>query len=206
LAQSYVERLLHQGRTREALSVWQVVEKHSNSVQATDEAENLVFNGGFERAPLNAGFDWRYQNTPQVAVDFSDRSARQGQRCLRLDFTVSSNQEFEPVLELVPVSPNQEYLLEASARSQNITSDSGPRLRVLDPDCPRCLDVATDSTVGTTPWHTVRVRFSTGAETGFVRLSVWRPRSRSFPTEITGQFWLDAVSLKPQKEVVSYEF
>jgi len=27
-------------------------------------------------------------------------------------------------------------------------------------------------------------------------LSVWRARSRSFPFEISGTFWLDAVSLK----------
>jgi len=200
-AEPYLEGLLRQGRTREALSVWKVVEKSGSLFPAHDDAENLVFNGGFEQAPLNAGFDWRYRKAPGVAADFSDPSARQGRRCLRLDFTVSSNQEFEPVVQLVPVSPNQEYVLTASARSENITSNSGPRLRVLDPDCPHCLDVTTETTVATTPWHTVSARFATGAETRFLRLSVWRPRSRSFPTEITGQFWLDAVSLKPQKQV-----
>lgn len=200
LVEPYLERLLHQGRTREALSVWQAVEKPGG---VRDDAENLVFNGGFERAPLNAGFDWRYRDAPgEVAVDFSDPSARQGRRCLRLDFTVSRNDEVEPVYQLVPVSPNQEYVLTASTRSEDITSDSGPRLRALDLDCARCLDVATDTTVGTTPWHTVSARFSTGAETQFLRLSVWRPRGRSFPTEITGQFWLDAVSLKPARELL----
>ena len=197
LAEPYLERLLDQGRTREALSVWQAVEKSGGLLPARGDAENLVFNGGFEQAPLNAGFDWRYRNTPGVAVDFSDQSARDGRHCLRLDFTVSNNQEYEPVYQLVPVSPNREYVLTASARSENITSASGPRLHVLDAQCPQCLDVATDSTVGTTSWHTLSARFSTGAETRFLRL-VRRPRSRSFPTEITGQFWLDTVCLKPQ--------
>ena len=194
----YLERLLDQGHTREALSVWQVVEKSVGLFPAHDDAENLVFNGGFEQAPLNAGFDWRYRKAAGIAFDFFDPSARQGRRCLRLDFTVSSNREYEPVYQLVPVSASQEYLLTASARSENITSKSGPRLRVIDPGSPRCLDVATEATVGTTPWHTVSVHFSTGAATQFVRLAVWRPRSRSFPTEITGQFWLDSVCLKPQ--------
>jgi hypothetical protein len=202
LAEPYLERLLDQGRTREALSVWQAVEQSGGLRSARDDAENLVFNGGFEQAPLNAGFDWRYQNQPGVAVDFSDPSAREGRRCLRLDFTVSSNQEYEPVYQLVPVRPNQEYVLTASARSVNIRSNSGPRLRVLDAQCPHGLDVATDTTVGSTPWHTLSARFSTGAETRFLRLAVWRPRSRSFPTEITGQFWLDAVSLHPQNRLV----
>jgi len=206
LVEPYLERLFNQGRTREALSVWQAMEKRGGLLPGRDDAENLVFNGGFEQAPLNAGFDWRYRNAPGIAVDFSDPSARQGRRCLRLDFTVSSNEEYELVYQLVPVNPNQEYVLTASARSENITSNSGPRLRALDPDCPPCLDVATDTSVGTTPWHTLSALFSTGAETRFLRLSVWRPRSRSFPTEITGQFWLDAVSLKPRKEVLSYKF
>ncbi len=195
----YLERLLDQGRAREALSVWRAAEKHG-LLPARQDAENLVFNGGFEQAPLNAGFDWRYRDaTREVAIDSSDPSAREGRRCLRLDFTVSRNKEYEPVYQVVPVNPNREYVVTASVRSEDITSDSGPCLRVLDPDCPRSLDVATETTVGTTPWHTVSARFSTGAQTQFVRLSVWRPRSRTFPTEITGRFWLDAVSLKPAK-------
>src|SRR5215472_7202942 len=202
----YLEGLLRQGRTREALSVWQAVGKSGSLFTAREDVENLVFNGGFEQAPFNAGFDWRFRNTPGVVLDFSDPFARQGRRCLRLDFTVSSNQEYESVYQLVPVTPNHEYVLTVSVRSENITSDSGPRLRVLDPHCPHCLDVATEATVGTTPWHAVSARFSTGSETRFLRLSVWRPRSRSFPTEITGRFWLDSVSLKPQKEVLSYKF
>jgi hypothetical protein len=199
LAEPYLERLLRQDRKQEALSVWQAVEKNGGLLPAGDDAANLVFNGGFERVPLNAGFDWRYRNGPGVALNFSGPSPRQGRRCLRVDFTISTNQEYEPVYQLVPVSPNREYVLTASARSENITSASGPRLRVLDPDCPLCLDVATDSTVGTTPWHKLCTHFSTGAETRFLRLAVWRPRSRTFPTAITGQFWLDNVCLKSAK-------
>jgi hypothetical protein len=35
-----------------------------------------------------------------------------------------------------------------------------------------------------------------------IRISVWRPRSRAFPMEISGQFWLDdvAVRLVPETE------
>jgi hypothetical protein len=81
-------------------------------------------------------------------------------------------------------------------RSEEITSDSGPRLRIVDPACSECLDVSTEATLGTTGWHQVRLSFTPGAQTEFVRLSVWRPRSRSFPAEISGQWWVDAVSLK----------
>jgi hypothetical protein len=156
----------------------------------------LVFNGDFEQPPLNAGFDWHCAASPYVSIDFSDARAYQGTRCLRLDFTVKRNDNYEPVNQVIPVIPGQEYLLTAYARSQNITSDSGPRLRLLDPDCAECLDVSSEATVGTTTWHPVTVKFSTTAQTHFVRLSIWRLRGRTFPTEITGTFWLDAVSLR----------
>jgi hypothetical protein len=163
---------------------------------AGSEQDNLVYNGGFEQPPLEAGFDWRSQPSPYASVDFADSPPYEGTRCLRVDFSVSQNDEFEPVYQVIPVAPNQAYTLAAYVRSRDVTSDSGPRLRVTDPACPSCLDASTATTVGTTPWHTVTLNFFAGPQTQAVRVSVWRPRSQTFPTEITGTFWLDAVSLK----------
>ncbi len=197
LAEPYLDRLLDLGRNREAFSVWQDLERLGTVEKpAAGDRDNPVFNGDFEQVPLNAGFDWRYQEARYLSLDFMDSTAYQGVRCLRLDFTVKRNEDYEPVYQIVPVVPGQAYLLTAYARSENITSDSGPRLRVVDPACPNCLNASTETTVGTTPWHLVSVKFSTGMQTQFVRLSVWRSRSRTFPTEISGSFWLDAVSLK----------
>jgi hypothetical protein len=155
-----------------------------------------VFNGGFEQLPLGAGFDWRSQPSPYASVDFTGSPPFEGRRCLRLDFPISHNDEFEPVYQILAVAPNQAYTLAAYVRSQDLTSDSGPRLRVTDAACPSCLDVSTAATVGDTPWHMVTLNFSTGPQTQALRVSVWRPRSEIFPEEITGTFWLDAVSLK----------
>jgi hypothetical protein len=86
--------------------------------------------------------------------------------------------------------------LEAYVRSEDITSDTGPCLRVSDTHQPSFRDAVSETTVGTTPWHRVRVYFPTGPKTQAVRLSVWRPLGRVFPTEISGSFWLDAVTLE----------
>jgi hypothetical protein len=113
---------------------------------------------------------------------------------------VGQNDDFEPVYQIVPVVPNHSYSLTAYARSMDITSDSGPRLRVTDPECPTCLNALTDATVGSTPWHQVTIGFTSGPQTQAVRVSVWRPRSRVFPMEISGSFWLDAVSLRAEPQ------
>lgn len=192
----YIDQLLANGHYTEAANVW----SYARAQRATNYADalsdpNLVFNGSFEHEPLNAGFDWRHAQQPYVDLSFSNPTARSGKKALEVDFTVPQNAEYDLLYQFVPVEPNQTYELSAFFKVQGVTSDSGARLRVLDPRCQACLDVATDGPTGTTDWRRVDKQFSTGPATDMIRLSLWRPRSRSYPTEITGQLWLDDVSL-----------
>lgn len=197
LVDPYVEHLIVTSQYHQATTVWQDLKSRGVVKQSADDnPANMVFNGGFELPPLDAGFDWRYQEEPYVTVDFGDRHAYKGTSCLRLEFTDVENHQDEPVYQLVPVAPGQAYELSAYVRSANITSDSGPRLRVVDPACPACLNASSSATVGTTPWHKVVLNFQTGPQTRLLRLSVWRPRSLNYPTEILGTLWLDQVSLR----------
>jgi tetratricopeptide (TPR) repeat protein len=209
-ASPYLERLIALGRIEEAVNVWQdlkrlgIVKRYEANEVATrpetkallNEKDNLIFNGDFEQSPMNAGFDWRASPQTFLAVDFSAPGAYHGAHCLRVDFTVSRNDEYEPAYQIVPVLPHHAYTLQAYIRSEDITSDTGPCLRVSDTQQPSFPDAISDTTVGTTPWHPLRLSFSTGPQTRAVRLSFWRPRSRVFPTEISGTCWLDAVSLE----------
>jgi len=204
-AEPYLDRVIGLGRIQEAVTVWGDLERmgivtrppQTEKFVPARQPDNLIFNGDFEQFPLNGGFDWRwpYQLT-YLAVDFSAPAAYHGAHCLRIDFTVSRNLEYEPAYQIVPVLPNHTYRVEAYVRSEDISSDTGPFLRVSDTQQPGFRDATSDTTVGTTPWHPVRVYFSTGPKTQAVRLSVWRPVGRVFPTEITGSFWLDRVSLE----------
>ncbi|MFB3917612.1 MAG: hypothetical protein ACE14M_12835 [Terriglobales bacterium] len=193
----YLERLIACGHYAEAAQLWSYLEKTGVVANVPHLDENLVFNGNFEREPLDAGFDWRYQQQRFLNLDFSSQPAHSGARALRVDFTSPQNLEYEPVIQLVPMAPNESYLLTAYVKSDGITSDSGPRFRVSDPQCPACLNTATEGVTGTTSWHQVALRFTTGPETEVVRISIWRPRSRSFPMEISGTAWFDDVSLRP---------
>jgi len=196
-AEPYLEELISNAHYPEAVELWRYL-RQSGAVADSPGADpaNLVFNGGFEQAPLQAGFDWRYQPQPYINVNFADPAAHRGARALRVDFTVPRNSEFEPVQELAPVAPGKTYVLSAYVRSEAITSDSGPRLRVVDPQCPACLDVATEAVTGTTNWHEIHVPFTAGPANSIVRISVWRLRSRSFPMEISGSAWFDDVALR----------
>jgi len=196
-AEPYLDRLIDSGRIDEAVNVWKDLDRlgivHGSEAR---QQGNLVFNGDFEQTPLDAGFDWRTGQTTYLVVDFSAPEAYHGGHCLRVDFTVRRNEEYEPVYQIVPVLPRHTYALEAFVRSEAITSDSGPRLRVRDTQAAGFPEVTTETTVGTTPWHRVRLRFATGPKTRAMRVSFWRPRSDVFPPQISGTFWLDTVSIQ----------
>jgi len=196
----YLDALLNHGRYQEAQAIWLNLEQRGVIAKpAESEPGNLIFDGGFEQPPLGAGLDWRSQPSDYASVDFADASPYEGAHCLRVDFPVGQNDDFEPIYQILPVIPNHAYTLAAYVRSLDITSDSGPRLRVTDLNCPGRLDALTDTSVGSTPWHRVTLRFSAGPQTQAVRVSVWRPRSRVFPMEISGSFWLDAVSVHAEQ-------
>jgi len=193
----YLDQLIASNHVEQASKVWQDLERLGVIQRpGTGDSANRIFNGDFEQEPLDSGFDWRHQTQEYLTLDFADRDCYGGRRCLRVDFTVPNNADYEPVYQIVPVLPNQQYSLTAYARSTDISSDSGPRLRVVDLECPACLSGESQASVGTTEWHEISLGFSTGPNTRVVRISVWRPRGRSFPMEIQGHFWLTAVSLK----------
>ena len=190
----YIDQLLAAEQYPAAAAVW----NHSFSQKQDRLADNnAVFNGGFEQLPMNAAFDWRYQQQRYVALNFADTAANEDGRALRVDFTVPQNSEYEVAYHFVPVSPHQIYELTALIKSQRITSDSGLRLRVVDPACNSCLNITTEGTTGTTDWHQISAGFTTGPTTDVVRLSIWRPRSRVYPMEISGQTWLGDVAMRP---------
>lgn len=197
-AQPYIDELMRDRKFPTACRAWRDLERLGviPNPQSTDHGE-LMFNGGFEREPLNAGFDWHYARLAFVQLDFDDSGAHQGRKCLRIDFTTRENREYIPLYQDVATKANQLYLLTASVKSDGITSLSGPRLRVVNLKRPATLDVASEQTLGTTAWHRIQLRFATGRDTHFVQVFVWRPQSVNFPTEISGSFWLDDVTLKP---------
>ncbi|MGH7972267.1 MAG: carbohydrate binding domain-containing protein, partial [Limisphaerales bacterium] len=193
----YLDWLVRQGPGQQAENVWRGLESRGIIKNpAGDSDGNLVFNSGFEEPLLGMGFGWRVRKEPYTRVGRDDTGAYAGARSARVDFTFAQNENNEPLFEIVPVAPGHSYRFQADVRSEDISSGSGPRLRVTDPDCSHCLDVSTDDTEGTTDWHPVSVNFSTGPAARQVLISVWRPRCMSFPSDISGRFWVDAVSLQ----------
>jgi tetratricopeptide (TPR) repeat protein len=206
MVKPFLDFLLDHNQIQNAGTVWNdlqhagVIPRGSNSQSA-----NLLYDGSFEGPLLNTGFDWRTDDSPDLVFDFSDPSAYRGAKCLRIDFAVGRNADYDLLDQVVRIKPNTRYQLTAYVRSDNLTSDSGPRLRVVEMGCENCVARTSDPTVGTTPWHPIEVEFKTQPQTQAVRISFWRPQNQPYPSDITGTVWLDDVILRtvetPQPDV-----
>jgi len=193
-ASDYLSQLLAASQFDQARQVWSDLERLK--LVGASQADNLIYNGDFARDPLGFGFDWQLNNQAYIGLSF-DGGPDTAERSLRVDFLADTNRDFELAEQLVRVIPNQRYVLRADVRSQGISSDSGPRLRLRDANCTGCDEITTPSTTGTSGWHQIQTTFTVGAQTEALWLSLCRPRSRGFPGEIGGQFWLANVTLTP---------
>jgi tetratricopeptide (TPR) repeat protein len=191
--QSFLYSLKQQKRFADIAAVWTDLQ-HMGSVPP-NQLGNIVYNGDFTHEIQNCGFDWVIGDYPFVHASVEAIEGSDG-RALHIAFTVPRNDDITPVRHLIALEPETPYELSAFIRAQDLASDSGPRLRVTDAECDSCLDVTTESTIGTTSWHGQKLRFTTGPRTEFAWISVWRPRSRRFPSQITGDFWMTEVSLR----------
>jgi hypothetical protein len=194
-ANNYVEDLILADRFEQAGQVWKEMLRRGVLKSTSADSQNLVYNGDFHDPPLNAGFGWRIDSLPYVFTSPSNEQTPAGQDSLRVDFTGEQNLEGGVADQFVLVDPKTTYRLQFLAKSASITSDTGPCLRVTDPACPACLDARSPVTTGTTAWHPLTLDFKTGDNTRAIRLWVWRDRSRVFPQEISGTFWLSAISI-----------
>jgi hypothetical protein len=197
LVKPFLDFLLDHNQIGDAETIWSDLE-HAGAIPQGPPAEtaNLLYNGGFESLPLNTGFDWHVSDSQDLEFDLADPNGYQGGKCLRIDFVVGRNAEYDLVDQVVRIKPNTHYQLTAFVRSNNLTSESGPQLREVEMGCANCQVQTSDSTLGTTPWHQISLEFLTQPQTQAVRISFWRPQEHAYSRDITGTVWLDDVTLR----------
>jgi tetratricopeptide (TPR) repeat protein len=158
----------------------------------------LITNGDFEFGLPDEGLDWRLERRPEYTVDVDDSVSQSGAHSLLVSFDNASNLPFAHVWQLIPVQPNHEYYFRGYIKTQNITSDSGPRFSItsLGEQPADHFEMVTENRIGTNPWTLEQLHFRTGPSTHFVRVNLRRNMSSKLGNLIQGQVWIDNVSLK----------
>lgn len=192
----YFDALLYAHRVDELQPVWAALRSPEPAgIGPPRNAANRIANGGFEEPMVNGGFGWRFTNIEGADVSLDTEIVHSGSRSLLVHFDGKHNLEFAHVVQYVMVEPDTRYRFVAYARSEGITTDSGPRITVYDAYDRTALAVATEGVIATTSWQEQNLEFRTGPRTKLLVVQVTRPTSRKLDNQIAGSLWLDDLSL-----------
>jgi hypothetical protein len=195
----YIDNLVAAQRADEAYQVWTDLQKKGLIRYASLPSEkNLISNGEFEDELLNMGFDWRIVPVEGVYAGPDTSTYHSPSRALLVQFPGKQNLQYQHVYQYVKVSPGQSYRLQAFMKTEDITTDSGPRLQVYDAYNAAALNKLTDDLTGTSDgWTSLLLDFATGPKTELIVVRLVRLPSKKFDNLISGKVWLDDVQLTP---------
>ncbi len=197
LVYQLTDMLVAQEKFDEAGTVWrQAVGRDTGSAPAY-AGNSLVYDGGFEKDMSGGGFGWQQTDTKGADFDFDMDVKHSGSRSARLIFDGTENLSYQGLFQIVLVSPDTRYRFQGFLRSDEISTESGMRFEIVDPNDPQHLDVVTPNETGTLPWTLEQIDFTTGPHTHLIRIQLARKPSERLDNKLSGTVWVDDVTIVP---------
>ncbi len=195
---AFFDDLIHEDRADEARVAWMEALAAAGAPHAEPANHNLIWNGNFAQDFRNEGLDWRWTAAMTDAeMEFDPEPGPNGSRAIRIDFSGGANLTVQEPAQYVPVEPGQNYHFHVYMRTEAITTESGMRFSLIDPNHANALNVMTTDFTGSHPWTAAEADLSTGPDTHFVLLRLYRSPSRLFENKLEGTVWIADVSLTP---------
>lgn len=190
-----IDELIRGDRASDARKVW-LGAVRAAGVNETQPDSSLIWNGEFMQAFANGGLGWRWDSPLGADINFGDPRPGGRGRSVRIDFNGGNNTALDAPSQYVPVEPNTLYDFHAYLRTEGITTESGIRFAISDPNHSG-VSVTTTNLTGTNPWAAADAQVTTGPQTHFLLVQLYRPRSRLFDSNLGGTVWMADVSLVP---------
>jgi tetratricopeptide (TPR) repeat protein len=191
------DELISEDRSADARRIWPQALAAASISQQQAAGDSLIWNGDFANDFAGGGLGWRWTGLPGVYLSFESAPAQTAGRALQLDFNDGSNVNLTEPSEYIPVDPGRSYHFHALMRTDAITTESGTRFSVSDPNHPGAVNVLTENFTGTRGWTPVDADLTTGPDTHFLVLRLTRQPSRLFDNKVGGTVWIAGLSLVP---------
>jgi len=191
------DELIGEDRSTDARRIWPQALAAASISAKQAAGDSLIWNGDFAEKFTDGGLGWRWDSPLGVFLSFDSAPAQAGGRALRLDFNDGSNVNLTEPYEYIPVDPGRSYHFHALMRTDAITTESGTRFSISDPNHPGAVNVLTENFTGTRGWTAVDADLTTGPDTHFLVLRLTRQPSRLFDNKLGGTVWIAGLSLVP---------
>ncbi len=193
----YVDLLGKRSRWDEAFNAWI---GYTKPLEPEYGNRNFVFDGNFEKRPVDCPFDWQLHSSAHVSVSRDMGVAYQGASSLRLSFSGTPSATPDtgsvPAVQMTVMKPGL-WRLKAMMKTKQLTRNQGVVIRIADAAKPGNLDVVTNTVQGTTDWASVSITFSVKSETKLARVEILCPASGGSDTPLDGTVWVGSVVLEP---------
>ncbi len=193
----FFEELIREDRAEDARRAW--LQAFAAAGLPHDEPANnsLVWDGHFTGDFANGGLGWRWDSPMGAVIDFDIAPPALGGRSVRLEFGGGLNIGLITPSQFVPVEPNHTYHFRGNIRTDHITTESGMRFSIVDPHHPAEVNLFTENLTGTNLWTEENADVTTGADTHFLQIHLYRNPSRLFDNKLSGTVWIAGISLVP---------
>ncbi len=194
-----VDALLAAGEDSDARRIWEQGVATQNLPPLLQPRGSVIWDPSFESGLSNSSFAWNFQPIVQgVRTTFDSTQKLSGTQSLRISFDGKQNPNLDVACTLGIVEPGARYLFSGWIKTQELTTNQGLsfRLRGLGNDAAPPVD--SREIHGTTPWTFIDLPWTPGPKIRRVQVCVHREPSDNPDVRISGNAWIDDVTLVPQ--------
>lgn len=193
----FIEELIREDRAEDARRVWRQALAAAGVPEQEPANHSLVWDGNFSSDFANGGLGWRWEAPLGAEISFDTAPPAVGGRAVRIEFEGGGNTGLAGPSQYLPVEPNRSYHFHANIRTDQITTESGMRFAILDPNHSAEVNLMTENLTGTNLWTAEDAEVKTGADTHFLMIHLVRNPSRLFDNKLSGTVWIAGISLVP---------
>lgn len=193
----FQDALIKADASGEEVAVWRQSIAAAGIGEQNQAYHSLIWNGDFARDFVNGGLDWRWTSSSSVSASFDSAGPSHQGRSIRLDFGGGANTFLDEPAHYAPVEPGRSYHFHAWLRTDQITTERGMQISIIDPNHNGAVNFITDNFTGSHDWTPIDADVTAGPQTHFLLVRLLRAPSRLFDNKISGTVWLSDVSLVP---------
>lgn len=182
-----------------ARQVWDQGTSTMNLPPLIQPRDSVLWDPSFESGVSNDAFAWYFHTLVEgVHAELDTSEKLSGERSLRLTFDGKHNPGADLACASGPVTPGTRYLFSGWVKTRNITGDQGIRFHLKPIGNVQVALESTRDIRGTMPWTSIEQDWTAGPGVHLVEVCISREPSTDPDIHISGDAWVDDVTLVPK--------